>query len=768
MWAGATATTRPSMSWQRRAVRMAAVYFVIAATWVIASDVVMDRLLDDSARTGMIKGVLFVLVTSGLLLLVSFRWGRTIDGFLRALWRDRTVYGIIGRVDSTLLNTGDLSIALQGLCDDAVELTDAVHAEICDGDLERPHVLASAGRGVYEDDHPNTFAIYGDDSRVNRWLCLYTTSTEPDPELPRIGDDLASRLGRSITIAAQQQRFLELSAAVETAADAIAIVSPDFTITWANSAFCRITGYDFDEVLGLRADFLVDNVAAAEVGSVAWRTVLDGHAWRGELLMRRRDGSLYTARHTLSPIMDASGRVQHAISVHDDLTHQRQMEKRLARLATHDPLTSLPNRYLFVDRATQQLTAPDHPTVAIATFGLAGFTEVNEALGNKHGDELLRHVGARLQAQCSDGETAACVHGDQFALLLLGHDGPGDLASRAEQMLATIREPISLDGRAIALNARAGIAVHPSDGESADALLSHATTAMHLASRTGRSRLQFHAQAHNHAAHERLQLHSDLRRALVEDQLVLHFQPQVMLTSGAWVAVEALIRWQHPDLGLLPPSRFLHIIDESDLSAEVNRWVLDTALAACHELRARVPTAHVGVNISASHFDDGDVVNLAAAALSAAELPPSALEIELLEGTLFSRGSIPSAVGELRAMGVRLAVDDFGTGYNSLARVADLPMDVVKIDRSFVTDIDQSPTNRSIVHAIKGIADALGVVVLAEGVETEREAQTLTALGCDTAQGFYFARPMPLANLLDLLDRQLHDHLLRPLALDAD
>ncbi len=743
---------RPRGRWERRAVGVAVTYLAVAATWVGLSDVALHRFVEHSDDLSLVKGIAFVVVTSGLLLGMAVRWGRQIDEHLRALWRQRTIDGLISRVNGAVLSSGDLAVALRVLCDDLAELTTAVRVEVLSGIGSSARRVVSGGAPEVVGLRHETFVIYGAGGRPSGSLVLSSSMPAIDRDLRMIGEGLAAQLARTIAIAEQQHRLLQLSTAVEATANAIAIIDVGFRIVWANTAFTTVTGYSADEIVGMRADFLVEDLSAAEAGAAAWRTVLDGHPWRGELLMRRRGGNLYAARHTLTPITDSAGTVVQAISVHDDLTQRRQMEQRLAELATHDPVTTLPNRYLFLDRVEQAIAAAAGQPIAIAMLGLAGFTEVNEALGRQLGDEVLRRVGMRFVDGCADDETVAGVHGDQFAVLLLGETTPEAIAMRTHALLEAVAEPIHIDGREVVLTARAGIAVHPQDGADADELLTHAATAMHLASRLGRDRLAFHAPAHNHAAQERLQLHGDLRRALVHGELVLHFQPQIDLQTERWVGTEALIRWNHPTLGLLPPARFLQVIDESDLSAEVNRWVLDTALAACVELRVRIPAAHIGVNISAAHFHDGDVVGLVAAALADSTVPPGALEIELLENTLFARGSVPPAVGELRAMGVRLAVDDFGTGYNSLARVADLPIDVVKIDRSFVTDIDEKPMNRSIVHAVVGIADALGVTVLAEGVETEREAVSLRALGVDQAQGYHFGRPASLERLLADLD----------------
>lgn len=776
-------STRPTQSWEERAFRMAIIYSIAGALWVSLSDIAVDRVLDDPVVIGLLKGLLFVAVTAVLLLAVSQSWGRQIDDHLRGLWRERTVATLMERVDSTLLGRGDLHKAMVELCDDLAALgTSAagpLKVELRYSLGPTVYVVGSGGRrgASFASSHPSsaneapaqpgsaesscepddngqasraTFRA-PDDSGSGWFLELTVANIEPDEDVNQIASKVAERLPITIGIAEQQQELLQVRGAVEAAANAIAIIDLDMEVMWANPKFWELTGYSPDAIRGMPATGLVDPASFEQVGGAAVRTILGGDTWRGELLMRRKDGSRYVARHTFTPVRDPSGAVSHVISVHEDLTDQRQMEQRLAHLATHDPLTSLPNRYLFLDRVGRQIqTAPKVPA-SIVVLGIAGFTEVNEALGTDTGNQLLRLAAQRLTHMCRHDEHVACVHGDQFGILLVGNERPEDVAMRAEVLLEAIAEPFTAHGREVILNARAGIAVHPQDGTTPEELLTHATTAMRSASRVGRDRLQFHAISHNLAANERLALHRDLRVAVEQHQLLLHFQPQIDLMTVSCVGAEALIRWQHPTRGLLYPGEFLNVMEESDLSAAVNRWVLDSALAACHEMRQYLPEARIGVNISPVHFHDGDVVPMVARALESAGLGVDALEIELLETTLFAGDDIPPSVGQLRDLGVRQAVDDFGTGYSTLARMADLPVDLIKIDRSFVSQLDTHDRNQSIVKAIIGISEVLQVETLAEGVETATEAQAIVELGCNLAQGYFFARPMPLTDLLQMI-----------------
>jgi diguanylate cyclase (GGDEF)-like protein len=429
-------------------------------------------------------------------------------------------------------------------------------------------------------------------------------------------------------------------------------------------------------------------------------------------------------------------------------------QERLYHLAHFDALTGLPNRLLFLDRLRQAIAqaARDERLVAIMMLDLDRFKTINDTLGHSVGDELLKHIAERLRTAVREGDTIARLGGDEFTVMLPHVRYIGDAARVAEKILGLFASPFAMNGHEIFITPSLGISMHPFT-ESMDELLVNADTAMYRAKEAGGNCFEFYRTEMSTASVRRLSLESALRRALERDELVVHYQPQAELSSGHIVGAEALLRWQHPELGLLPPAEFLPLAEETGLILAIGEWTLEHVCRQAQAWRSHgLPPLRLAVNLAARQFYQGDFARRVAATLARHGLDPRLLELELTEGVLMqnTQGTI-AILAELHALGVRLAVDDFGTGYSSLSYLKRFPIDTVKIDRSFVADIPRDADDAAIVTAIIAMAHGLGIRAVAEGVETCEQMEFLRRRGCDEVQGFLLGRPLPSAGFEQLL-----------------
>jgi diguanylate cyclase (GGDEF)-like protein len=434
---------------------------------------------------------------------------------------------------------------------------------------------------------------------------------------------------------------------------------------------------------------------------------------------------------------------------------RKNAEENLAYLKQYDPLTGLANRTLFQDRLQQALARAnrDDDMVALMLLDLDHFKAVNDVLGHAGGDELLKEVAERIEGLVRKSDTVARLGADEFAIILEEMSDAQDVAPVAQDILNTLSESFVLDGHEIPVTASLGIAVRPpSEG---DSLLKDADAAVYRAKERGRNTYEFYAEEMNVRAFERLTLRNMLRQALKEEEFLLHYQPQVDLATGAIVGAEALVRWRQPDSGLVPPARFIPVLEDTGDIVGVGRWIMRTA---CHQNRAwqdsGVAPLRVAVNLSARQFSQGGLVSTVADVLEESGLDPSCLELEITESLLMEDlNASLQILGELQnvAEGLRVSIDDFGTGYSSLSYLKSFPIDLLKIDQSFVREIPGDSDDAAITAAIIGLAHSLRLGVIAEGVETEEQATFLRERGCDEAQGYYFSRPLPAGEFAELL-----------------
>jgi diguanylate cyclase (GGDEF)-like protein len=432
-------------------------------------------------------------------------------------------------------------------------------------------------------------------------------------------------------------------------------------------------------------------------------------------------------------------------------------EEKYRILAQRDPLTGLPNRALFVELLTHavQHAQRSHTPFALLSLDLDNFKTINDSLGHRRGDQLLVEVARRLQALVPESDAIARLGGDEFAIIVERREGAPWVDLLAQRMIEALAAPFVFDGEPIYVGACIGIAVYPADASDAETLQRHADAALHRAKAQGRGMLQFFAPELSHQARSRLTLDSELRRAIERDELLLHYQPQIDLAAGRIVGMEALVRWQHPLRGMVPPGEFIEFAEESGLVVRLGRWVLE---AAARQMRTWIDEGlsppPVSVNVSAVQLSRGGVAECAQQALSESRLLPELIELEITESAIMrDRDRAMRTLAELKALGLRLSIDDFGTGYSSLAYLQQLAVDKLKVDMSFVHDMTDNPGKAAIVRAVIAMGHSLGLGVVAEGVETDAQARALRKLHCDAMQGYLVSRPLPAHEMAAFLAR---------------
>ncbi len=447
------------------------------------------------------------------------------------------------------------------------------------------------------------------------------------------------------------------------------------------------------------------------------------------------------------PERDLENRIVSVLMIARDISERKGHEIQLHHQAMHDSLTGLPNRVLVLDRlrqAMQQALRNGHQ-LAVVYLDIDNFKNVNDTRGHAAGDELLKLASTRLVTALRAGDTLGRQGGDEFILLLPDIHRTQEVATVAEKVLAAMSFPFLVGEREVHVSASLGIAVYPADSEDAETLLSHADIAMYRAKEDGRNAFRFFTADMDERMRARVELEHDLRLAIEHDELALHFQPQVSLVSGAVVGMEALVRWNHPREGMVMPGRFIGVAEDSGLIVPIGNWVLETA---CQQARAwqdaGLPPVRMAVNLSARQFRDPSMVQRVARVLAESQLAPELLELEITESTVMHDTEAAIATLKLlKGLGVTLSVDDFGTGYSSLSYLKLFPIDVLKVDRSFVSDATTNPDDAAIVRTIVNMAHSLGLSVVAEGVETAGQTAFLHYVGCNELQGYYFSRPLP-------------------------
>jgi len=558
------------------------------------------------------------------------------------------------------------------------------------------------------------------------------------------------------------ERALSELRAYQAALDKHAIVSvtdPSGTIKHANERFCQISQYRREELVGQTHRIVGSGAHPRSFWADMWRSVNAGRSWNAEVCSRARDGTLYWADTTIVPVLDAHDAVVEHVAIRTDITQRKLLEAQLRSAALTDGLTQLPNRVSLLDKlhdAVLRARRLRDYRFAVLFMDFDRFKLVNDSLGHDVGDELLRQIAQRLRLALREGDavahgadecahTAARIGGDEFVILLDGIRSVDDAELVARRLLFVLSQPYQIGEHEVHSSASIGVVASDTNRGDADALLRDADTAMYEAKRAGRGRyVLFDATMHERVARS-VELENDLRRALHNDEFHVVYQPIVDLASGALCGVEALARWRHPERGSVPPLEFIPVAEETGLigalGARVLREACDQFVAWQAELGDAAPRS-VAVNLSRAQLCEGDLVERVQHELLRSGMPPHCLRLEVTESLAMQEAGALGVLRRLQALGVSLALDDFGTGYSSLACLHEIPVDVVKIDRSFVSQLTQSDHRRVLIQATVLVARALGIRTVAEGVETAEQAQLLEDLGCSMAQGFLFGRPM--------------------------
>ena len=477
-----------------------------------------------------------------------------------------------------------------------------------------------------------------------------------------------------------------------------------------------------------------------------WASLLGTGQWQGEIWNRRKSGEAYPEWLTISAIRDKNGVAQQYVSVFNDITKYKRQEEHIHHQAYHDALTDLPNRLLFADRVKQAVAHAyrQRQQLAVMFIDLDRFKQVNDGFGHHVGDQLLQEVSKRLQALVRADDTVARLGGDEFTLLLPNISHTDDTIKIADQMIKAFDMPFVIEKYELFTSPSIGIAIYPYDGTDAGTLMKNADSAMYLAKRNGRNGYKLYTPDMNESAVAQLMLENQLRRAIEHDELILHYQPQVNTNTGELIGIEALLRWQHPDKGLLYPVEFIALAEESGLIVSIGEWVLRTACMQNKYWQAMACKAvKMAVNVSTRQFCHPHFVRLVEQVLEDSCLESRWLELEMTESILLrDTEQAIDKLQQLKALGVTLSIDDFGTGYSSMAYLKNFPFDTVKIDRSFIRDVVANKNDAEIAKAIIGMAHSMNLKVIAEGVETIGQLEFVHTHQCDDVQGYYISQPL--------------------------
>lgn len=538
-----------------------------------------------------------------------------------------------------------------------------------------------------------------------------------------------------------------LQRGIEASTNGVVILDagqPDHPIVYANSPFLAMTGYRREEVLGRNPRFLEGPDPDSASADRIERALRQQQELQITVRNYRKDGTAFWNRLVISPVRDEQGNCTHFVEIQQDITRQKENEERLAYYAGHDYLTGLPNRRQFEARLAHddELSRRRHSPLAVCYIDLDDFKPVNDNLGHHVGDELILAVANRLKSVLEPGELLARLSGDEFVLLLPGLDDK-TLIRRAEQLLSLLSTPFELPGHRLQLSASLGIATHAARHRHPADLIRFADQAMFEAKRQGRNTWHWYEGDGNRSNGQYVLLRRELQEALQHNQFELHYQPVVDARTGAMRGAEALARWRHPHKGLIPPAAFIPLAEQTGQIIPLGQWVLQQA---CRDLRQLPDDLTVAVNISPLQFHRAGFVEELGALLERHGIPGRRLELEITEGVLMTGTEQAIAtLHRLRRLGIVTAIDDFGTGFSSLSYLRTLPIQKIKLDRSFIADITDHPQSAAIVQGVITMARHLQLEVVAEGIETEAQRRDLTERGCDRLQGFYFSKPLPLA-----------------------
>lgn len=568
-------------------------------------------------------------------------------------------------------------------------------------------------------------------------------------------ENVALRLGMILQIAEDQTFLRLLGTAISSAMNAVAITDAAGKIIWINNAFTKLSGYALSDVFGQTPDILCSGLHTPSFYKDLWDTVFSGKTWRGEITNRAKDGSLFTSEEMITPIFNQDGKLTHFVIVNDDLTARKNAEGRILRLSNYDQLTDLPNRSFFQEKFKNVLTSIDDSSeiLAVLLVDLSAFNRFNDTMGHAAGDQILKVIADRLLSCVTSKDFVARIEGDEFGIILRSASSLEEIGNVAHRIIRKIEEPVKIGSSEVHLGSCIGISLFPTDTREPDKLQNYADMALFKAKAAGQNTYFFFSQEMNQEMEERLILERDIRRALAEKQFFLDYQPQMDIKTGRITGFEALVRWHHPTKGLILPSLFISVAEDTGLVSPLCEYVMDTAFSQIKKWnRMGLGKLTMAVNLSAAQFTDKNLIATIKKLLEKKKISPSMIEFEITESLIMKNVELAGAIlDELTYLGMRVSIDDFGTGYSSLSYLHKFAVDRLKIDKSFVQDLPENKENAEIIKAIISLGHALQLDVIAEGCETTEQLDILRKLGCDAIQGFLLARPLSAEKAQELL-----------------
>lgn len=551
-------------------------------------------------------------------------------------------------------------------------------------------------------------------------------------------EDLSSDFGSLVTLAIENapEGIVIMNAAVDDSGP---------RILYVNQSFSRMTGMTREEVVGDQMQIFRLKESDEAFRDALLHPLCQRKPFEGEATAIRKNGSRYSLELLLVPIHDSNDEVSYWLAYLKDVSDRKAQLAALQEQALHDVLTRLPNRTLLIDRVEQAILVSRRTKIPVALMimDLDGFKDVNDTIGHHAGDLMLQQVAKRLRDEIRESDTVARLGGDEFAFVLPTAGDPDAATRVGRKLLKSLEQPFTLEDQRVEIGASLGIAIFPDHGADATTLMRHADAAMYFAKRTGRGTAIYTSELDQNSS-SALALSAELREAIEHEQLRIYYQPKVHLRTGLVTRVEALVRWRHPKRGLILPDQFIPLAERTGLIKPLTDWVLNAALRQCHKWQSSGLPIHIAVNLSTKTLQEHFLPQTVAALLEKWQVPPRSLKLEITESSIMADPPhVLAILSLLQTLGVRLSLDDFGTGYSSLMHLRQLPVDEIKIDKSFVMGMSTSASDAAIVRAIIDLAHNLGRQVVAEGVDDERTCRTLAELGCDLAQGYCLSRPLP-------------------------
>lgn len=753
------------MSPSRSAFRVTVLYSTVAMLWILFSDYLVMTLGPEIwASQGMhaFKGILFVLVTATLVYFAARGQlnCRAEQQRLLRFSQERLDLAVAGSNDGVWdwdIDAG--SVYFSNRCLEIIGYPPSADVDLGVVWLERVHpddlvatrqAIRAHFRGTTERFDNNHRILTLDGGYV--WVHARGRAIRDEQQR-------AVRLVGIVRDVTEQklndERLQQAAVVIQSTTEGVVITDHENRIVSVNPAFCSITGYEPQLVIGKTPSFLKSGWHPEQFYSDLWGQLKSTGSWQGEIWNRRRDGEIYPQWQTINAVYDEEGELSHYVAVFADISQIKRSQDEIDFLAHHDPLTRLPNRLLMIERLGNALSRAkrNDSRLGLIFIDIDRFKAINDSMGHSAGDELLRAAAERISELCREEDTLARLSGDEFILLVEDLAEAADLTPFALRIQRAFGQPFDINERSVHLSCSLGMSVYPDDGEDSAELLKNADTAVTLAKKNGRNTYAYYTQALTEYARRQMTLESDLHKAIRERELRVYFQPQKDLGTKQIVGMEALVRWDHPTLGIIPPIDFLPAAQHAGLMSAVDEYVLQIACAQMRDwLDAGFALQTMAVNMSGYWLQRGEVIAAVQAVLKESGLPAHYLELEVTEDEIMGQGEKSGSVlNALRTIGVKLAIDDFGTGYSSLLRLKSLPVTKLKIDRGFIMDLPGDTNDSAIARAIIALGKSLQLTITAEGVETLEQERLLGDLGCDYGQGYLYSKPLPAEQLQSLL-----------------